>query len=500
MPWLAVQVGGERGLYVGWEFSGLGRIHARAAADRSDRLDLDVGNHPDFKTDIEPGEAFLVPPAFVGCYRGDLDEGSYSLHRFVLEKLRPPLPQGCPDPILAYNLYLDVGGNKATEADVLRSAAVCRDLGFEAFMPDAMWFPETGDWRWDPRRFPRGIQPIEAFVHGAGMKLALWCAWTNGGISRASGGARACAARWGGRSGSTPITRRTGSRARSTAARSASACAEAQAVGDRRRRSGWSGSTSSTTSSTTSARSSPAATRRTTGTATASTPATGPRWATTRSRSNCVQAFPHLILENCSGGGHIKDFGVVRRTHYTVATDTLSNLPNRQAIYDSTFALPPLVLQCYTYDNVYPVRGDDPGTFLWRSAMMGAWQIDPTDTPKWTDEETAVRAAIGGDLSPVDPADAGRCQGPPHPAAARRRALGRHVLLEPAARSAARCTSGGPIRPTRGRPCGSRGWTRTRGTGCGAKTARSRPACGAATELISAGLADPLAAGRTPAT
>ena len=99
------------------------------------------------------------------------------------------------------------------------------------------------------------------------------------------------------------------------------------------------------------------------------------------------QTFPDLILENCSGGGHIKDFGVARLTHYTVATDTLSNLPNRQAMYDSTFALPPLVLQCYTYDNVYPVRGDNPGTFLWRSAMMGAWQIDPTDTPKWTEEE-----------------------------------------------------------------------------------------------------------------
>ena len=103
-----------------------------------------------------------------------------------------------------------------------------------------------------------------------------------------------------------------------------------------------------------------------------------------------MRRFPHLILENCSGGGHIKDFGVMARTHYTVATDTLSNLPNRQTMYDSTWALPPLVLQCYTYDNVYPVRGDKPGTFLWRRAMMGAWQIDPTDTPIWTEEEKAA--------------------------------------------------------------------------------------------------------------
>ena len=98
-------------------------------------------------------------------------------------------------------------------------------------------------------------------------------------------------------------------------------------------------------------------------------------------------AFPNIILENCSGGGHIKDFGIVQRTHYTVTTDTLSNLPDRQSIYDSTFAFPPTVLQAYTYEWEYKVPGDDPGPYLWRSAMMGAWQIDPTNTRKWTDDE-----------------------------------------------------------------------------------------------------------------
>ena len=92
VPWLAVQVGQKQGLYVGWEFSGLGRIHARAAKNEG-QLDLDVGNLPDFRTDIEPGEVFWVPTAFVGCYAGDVDEGSYRLHRFVLEKLRPAFPR-----------------------------------------------------------------------------------------------------------------------------------------------------------------------------------------------------------------------------------------------------------------------------------------------------------------------------------------------------------------------------------------------------------------------
>ena len=160
----------RRGVFVGWEFSGNGRILAKTNGDAKS-LDIRVGNEPDFKTDVGPHEVFWVPPAFVGCYPGDIDEGSYSLHRFILEKLRPRMPENYPDPTLAYNLYLDAGGNKATEADVLKSARTCHDLGFETFMPDAMWFPETGDWRWDPR-VSRGIGPIEQYVHSNGMKLA----------------------------------------------------------------------------------------------------------------------------------------------------------------------------------------------------------------------------------------------------------------------------------------------------------------------------------------
>jgi hypothetical protein len=387
VPWLAVQVGGERGVYVGWEFSGLGGIRARA---NQGQIEIRVGNHPDFKTDIQPGEVFHVPPAFVGCYQGDVDEGSYCLHRFILEKLRPPTPKNCPDPILAYNLYLDAGGNHAGEADVLRSAAFCHDLGFEAFMPDAMWFPQPGDWRWDPVRFPRGVKPIEEFVHGAGMKLALWCAWSNGGLSKDEGALNVrrhpdwfnqdYAPDWhpgdfvGGHLclGCEPAKQWAIEKTQSIVANYKLdylkhdidpimvTCNKT----NHRHHYGVDAS----------------------------------YWATMgyyEVQEKLLQSFPNLLLENCSGGGHIKDFGVVRRSHYTVTTDTLSNLPDRRSIYDSTYALPPLLLQAYTYDNYFPVRGDNPGTFLWRSAMMGAWQIDPTDTAKWTGaEKESVRQSV----------------------------------------------------------------------------------------------------------
>ncbi len=413
VPWLAVQVGSPReispeapalvmsrgisrgeshGLYVGWEFSGLGRISA-GALDGGAALEIRVGNQPDFKTDVEPGETFLVPPAFVGCYTGNIDDGSYTLHRWVIEKLRPPMPKGVADPTLAYNLYLDAGGANAKEADVLRSAAFCRDLGFETFMPDAMWFPECGDWRWDPKRFPRGIAPIEDFVHRSGMKLALWCAWSNGGISQHPDalsvrgpvghpdwfnaefkpdwkpgpfyGGQIClgsreAKEWAIRKTQWLVGQHRLDYLKHDIGPIVTQCNKTS----HRHRYG----------------------------------ADASYWAALgyyEVQEKLRRAFPQLVLENCSGGGHIKDYGAMARTHYVVTTDTLSNLPDRQSIYDSTFALPPLVLQAYTYEREYKVPGDDPGSFLWRSAMMGAWQIDPTNTRIWTDEEreSAKRSA-----------------------------------------------------------------------------------------------------------
>jgi alpha-galactosidase len=384
VPWLAVQAGGGHGLYVGWEFSGLGRIAARARQSGG-ALDVDVGLMPDFKTDIEAGEVFQVPPAFVGCYMGDIDEGAYSLHQWILRYLRPSLPEDVPDPILAYNLYLDAGGANATETDVLRSAEFCRGLGFEAFMPDAMWFPACGDWRWDPVRFPNGVTPIEEYVHKSGMRLALWCAWTNGGVSEhpdalsvrgAAGhpdwfdsdyapdwqpgpfyGGRVCLAcreaeEWEVKKTQWLVSNHRLDYLKHDCGPIVTQCNK------KTHRHAYSVDTS--------------------------------YWAAVgyyRVQEKLRNAFPRIILENCSGGGHIKDFGVIQRTHYTVTTDTLSNLPDRQSLYDSTFAFPPMLLQAYTYEREYKVPGDDPGSYLWRSAMMGAWQIDPTNTRIWTEEE-----------------------------------------------------------------------------------------------------------------
>jgi len=396
VPWLAMQVGTSRGLYVGWEFSGIGRIHFHSVSDEGSaaatgpaQLGIEVGNISAFKTDVAAGEMFLVPPAFVGCYTGDIDDGSYTLHRFVLEKLVPRFPEGYVHPTLAYNLYLDAGGPNADEKSVLRSAALAKELGFETFVVDAMWFPQSGDWRWDPKRFPHGAQPIEEYVHSHNMKLGLWMAYTHGSDSDDP---RALSIvkhpDW---FAAPPKLDPTGhinwnalidlgyDPARNWAER-----ATQRVVSEYKLDYFKTDYTPIVTSC----------------------QQTNHRhhygvdvsyWSTLgyyAVQEALIQRFPDLILEGCSGSGHMKDFGNIRRVHMIAMNDTLSSLPDRQAIYDSSFAFPPAALMDYTYENYYDNMSDAPEPYLWRSAMMSQWQIDPTNSAAWTPQQRAkVRRA-----------------------------------------------------------------------------------------------------------
>jgi hypothetical protein len=391
VPWLALQVGTARGLYVGWEFSGIGRIHFHslprgkdAAANAPVQLGLEVGNVPEFKTDVAAGETFLVPPAFVGCYSGDIDDGSYTLHRFVLEKLVPGFPPGYAHPSLAYNPYVDAGELRADEKSVLRAADLAKELGFETFVVDALWFPQSGDWRWDPKRFPRGGGPIEDTVHRLGMKLGLWMAYTHGAnshdpaaldvgahpdwLSVRPGPPSSSGINWHNlidlgcdpaRDWTMKATQRVAADNRVDYFKTDYSPIVTHCVRtDHRHRYGVDVS----------------------------------YWSTLgyyAVQENLLKNFPDLICEGCSASGHIKDFGDIQRVHSIAITDTLSSLPDRQAIYDTTFAFPPSVLVDYTFENYYDTVSDAPEPYLWRSAMMNQWQIAPTDSARWTPAQRA---------------------------------------------------------------------------------------------------------------
>jgi hypothetical protein len=391
VPWLALQVGTSRGLYLGWEFSAVGRISYHSTSSEESekatgpaKLEIDVGNLPAFKTDVAAGETFLIPPAFVGCYTGDIDDGSYTLHRFVLEKLVPRFPPGYLHPTLAYNLYLDVGGANADEESVLKSAALAKELGFETFVVDAMWFPQSGDWRWDPKRFPRGSQPIADYVHSDGMKFGLWMAYTQG--SDAEDPRAISISKHPDWFVALPKLDPKGHinwdalvDLGSDSARDWVENATQQAVADYKLDYFKTDYTPIVTTC-----------RQTTHRHHYGVDVS--YWSTLgyyAVQEAMMRKYPDLILEGCSGSGHIKDFGDIQRVHMIAINDTLSSLPNRQAIYDSTFAFPPSVLMDYTYENYYNDVSDKPEPYMWRSSMMNQWQIDPTNSASWTPEQRA---------------------------------------------------------------------------------------------------------------
>jgi hypothetical protein len=393
IPFLNLQVSGEHGLYVGWMFSGVGEINAvangsMATPTRDLAISLSAGLLRDFRTDIFAGEEFLVPPAFIGTYRGAHAAGTYSLHRYILDSLVPRIPKGVAFPQLAYNLYFDGGQpGTQTEADVLASAQRAVELGFETYMADAMWFPQSGDWRWDPTRFPRGAKPIADFLHANGMRFGLWMSWTQAANPSAPDTAlkydrnpewfthpplyakegegvlnwqaqidvgHAGARQWVERE-TQRVVREYDVDYLKTDFSPIAIKSEAQ-----RDRGGHKTDVS--------------------------------YWSTLgyyRIQEALLEKFPHLLLEGCSMGGKIKDFGNSARVHTFVGTDTLSAMADRQSVYDTSFMFPPATIQLYTYENVYSPVADAPEPYLWRSAMMGMWMLALTESEKLTSKQKA---------------------------------------------------------------------------------------------------------------
>ncbi len=387
VPFLNLQVDGAHGLYLGWKFSGVGDI-----TGSSDGLgeELSVGVAKDFKTEVLPGEAFMVPAAFIGTYSGNQSDGAYSVYRYIQDSLLPKRSAAQPYPSLVYGYYFDNDKpGTQTEADVLDSARLAHELGFETFLADAMWFPDTGDWRWDPKRFPRGSKPLADYLHANGMQFALWMAWTLASDSQAPGALNVkdhpdwftrppTYDREGGINWNAQID------VGNDEARNWVEDATRRVVRDNQI--DYLKTDYSPIAITSLA-------RHTHGQNVTDVS----YWSTLgyyAIQNKLIDEFPNLILEGCSGGGTIKDFGDIAHVHYIVGTDTLSAMADRQSIYDTSYMFPPSSILLYTYERVYSDVSDAPEPYLWRSGMMGAWDLALTQSNKLSDaQKKGIRRA-----------------------------------------------------------------------------------------------------------
>ena len=65
--------------------------------------------------------------------------------------------------------------------------------------------------------------------------------------------------------------------------------------------------------------------------------------------------FPGLLFEICNDGGRMVDFGSAAHGDYFSITDAYDPLSNRRAFYDTSYVLPPAMLETYVQKYLRPL-------------------------------------------------------------------------------------------------------------------------------------------------
>jgi alpha-galactosidase len=128
---------------------------------------------------LNPGEAVMTPVVYVGHVFEDLDGAVQSLHQYLRSSVLPPLPDHRLPPV-EVNSWGFVGQNISEETlrAVIDTAA---DVGAELFTIDAGWYGDLGSPWWEHAgdwttgsRLPHGLEPIFDYARKKGLLCGLW--------------------------------------------------------------------------------------------------------------------------------------------------------------------------------------------------------------------------------------------------------------------------------------------------------------------------------------
>jgi len=167
------------GFFLGFQWSGTWKIdvqHDPGSHAVSFHACTDASVHQ-----LKPGETLISPPAFVGLFAGDWDDGFNEFRRYVREEVLPEPLEGFPHAL--YNIGAPTLPKFAGSflKDEIDTAA---ELGFETFVIDAPWWDASldagdfsiglGDFSASRRKFPGGLRAVSDYVHSMGMRFGLW--------------------------------------------------------------------------------------------------------------------------------------------------------------------------------------------------------------------------------------------------------------------------------------------------------------------------------------
>lgn len=351
IPYAVFDGNGKHGVYVGVEWS-ICSIRALGVRDtRPGFVSVSAGTTEAIK--LAPGEAFELPPAFVGAYRGDVDDAGNSLRRYLFNYNTPEvIRKDASYPKVQWNGFEATGDKPGSWNSVEKKYYPLIDdiasLGFEEVMLDVGWWkgqtlapePEA-----DPVDWPSGMAKAAEYAHKAGMRFGLY--WNKG------------------EDMATPEGRNR-------------RIAHIRRLFNEYQADMWrSDSTGG--------------------------PVIGSNYAGVKGFYDMLEQLgreiPNFQWENCASGGTIKDFGAMKYAVKVFMTDTYAELDIRKAFYDGSYAYPPVQLMgCLAK---YRPKGAAGMRTAFRTMSMGApeWVLDAPNggngTVPWTEEEkAAVKAAV----------------------------------------------------------------------------------------------------------
>jgi hypothetical protein len=368
IPYVAVDAAGNHGVYLGWEWS-IGRL--TLAGDPAGRgVFLQAGNHGDFRTPLAARETFQVPPAFLGAYTGDLDAAANRLHRYLFNHCLPAtLKNDATYPKVEWNAFAATGKGQGSwdsvEAKYYPLIDQIAPLGFEEVVLDVGWW--QGDTTHQPHPpvgdlvdWPQGMLAARDHAHAAGLRFGLY--WN-------------C---------NPPMTTSEGIQHRRDDAKY---LYENFCI-DFFRSDGTDGNVLQTGGF---------------GPGTRAHSAQDVGYWQTKGYYEVLDALyaeiDNYSHENCSGGGRIKDYGILRRCFKVQNQDRYYPLDARQSFYDSSYALHPMQLAalCGSWAE-WQATGS---VYEFRSSAMGAayWHPDAplggNGGPVWSaEQQAAIKQAV----------------------------------------------------------------------------------------------------------
>ncbi len=194
MPYFSVKTPAGGLVYgVGWTGSWTADI-TRTAAGKRDGYHVCAGLR-DFDAYLRPGEEIRAASAFLIPWQGeDRMDGQNRLRRFILAHHHPeangrpvevPLHSGLDhhgpwpcDEFSCLTDYLAIASIRQQARLGIQADSFWLDAGWYDRAADYRsgywWHSAVGNWKPDPQRFPDGIAPVADAAHEAGCKLLLW--------------------------------------------------------------------------------------------------------------------------------------------------------------------------------------------------------------------------------------------------------------------------------------------------------------------------------------